>query len=80
MEHHTPPGARLKIHCPDLVPLGRTCIELNGQDITRACRSIAIVFDVDGLTTATLKILVKDLEVTAETMVLLEAHVKKAVV
>ena len=70
-------GATLKIHASGLCAPDAK-IELNGADITHFCQGIAIAFEAGEVTVATLKILVDELDVSAETLLMLEAHVQKA--
>jgi hypothetical protein len=70
------PGARLKIHCPELVGYGAS-IELEGVDISHCVQGIELSLACDDATRATIKILVRELDVTAETLALLQAHVCK---
>jgi hypothetical protein len=66
-------GATLKIHCPGLLGF-HTKIELDGMDISHCCEGIHLSLAVDEINRVTLKILVSDLEVSAETLVMLQAY------
>lgn len=68
-------GAHLKIEQHDIHPTS-TRVWLNGQDITTSLRSISVAWDKDDITQSTLVIGVRELEVDAETIANLQAHVK----
>lgn len=69
-------GCTLKIHTGSLVPLGDTVVELDGHNITHAVSDIQVKFDADDVTKATINFLVEKLDVTAETLAMLQAHVE----
>ena len=67
---------KLSIHCPSIIP-NEAAILLNGQDITRDCMGIELSLAAGDLTRATIKILVDDLDVSVETLAMLQAHLNK---
>ena len=69
-------GASLKIHCPSLVGTHAT-IELNGMDITACCQGLILSMACNDVTRATITVQIDQLDVTAETLALLEAYLNK---
>jgi hypothetical protein len=69
-------GASLKIHCEQLIGSSAR-IELEGIDITHCLMGIELSMASDDITRATLKICIDDLDVAAETLVMLQAYLKK---
>ena len=65
----------LKIRQPTLHP--NTCqIWLDGQEITNGLTGLTVNWDVDEVTNAELRILVDELDVDADTLAVLQAHVE----
>lgn len=69
-------GAKLSIHCESLVG-SPTKVLLDGMDIGHCLQGVELSLAVADITHATLRILVNELDVSAETMLLLQAYVKK---
>ena len=68
-------GGRLKITQPGLLP--RECqVELDGHDISHACRGIELVWNPGEVTEAKLTILVNHLEVDSGVLAMIQAHVR----
>ncbi len=66
-------GPHLKIDCPS--PVGHQArIELNGMDISSCCTGVELFLSVGEVNQAVLKLHVGKLEVTEETLVMLQAH------
>lgn len=68
--------ATLRIHCPEL-GVAAVRVELNGTDISNMLTKIELVISGDGLPTATICIRPHEVDVTAETLALLQAHLTK---
>lgn len=67
---------KLKIRQPDLSP--HSCqVWLDDHEITIGLRSLSIDFHAEEVTTARLEIYVDDLDVDAQTLAALQAHVKQ---
>jgi hypothetical protein len=68
-------GASLKIHYPSLIGACAK-IELDGMDISYCLQGIELSMASDEVNRATIKILIEDLDVTVETLAMLQAHLK----
>jgi len=62
------PGAKLRIEQPTISPHS-TRVWLNDQDITSCLQGIALQWKADDVTTATIAISVRELEIGAQTIV-----------
>jgi hypothetical protein len=69
------PGVKLSIHCPSFLGHEAT-VTLDGLPL-RGVESIELSIPGNDVVRATVKLRVKELEVTAETLVMLQAYLEK---
>ena len=69
------PGMKLKIRQPKLSP--HSCqVWLDDKEITHSLQAVTVAFCVDDATHAELRILIDDLDLDADTLATLQAHVE----